>query len=82
LTFTATTEGSFKMMPRPRTYTRVFAVPRSIAMSRPSRKTGCPHMGVAFTSGSARMRSPKIGVASRGTGVTVRLPAPTDLETE
>jgi hypothetical protein len=31
----ATTEGSLSTMPRPRTYTRVFAVPRSTAMSRP-----------------------------------------------
>jgi hypothetical protein len=31
----ATTDGSLSMMPRPRTYTRVFAVPRSTAMSRP-----------------------------------------------
>src|ERR1700729_920318 len=31
----ATTEGSFSTIPRPRTYTRVFAVPRSTAMSRP-----------------------------------------------
>src|SRR5437764_508331 len=31
----ATTEGSFSTIPRPRTYTRVFAVQRSTAMSRP-----------------------------------------------
>src|SRR5438067_10799470 len=31
----ATTDGSFSTIPRPRTYTRVFAVPRSTAMSRP-----------------------------------------------
>ena len=31
----ATTEGSDSTMPRPRTYTSVFAVPRSTAMSRP-----------------------------------------------
>src|ERR1700722_801996 len=35
LVLSATTLGSFKTMPRPRTYTRVFAVPRSTAMSRP-----------------------------------------------
>src|SRR4051794_18936355 len=35
LTLTATTEGSFSTMPSPRTYTRVLAVPRSTAMSRP-----------------------------------------------
>src|SRR5512135_2565527 len=35
LVFSATTEGSLSTMPRPRTYTRVFAVPRSTAMSRP-----------------------------------------------
>src|SRR5687767_4288434 len=35
LTLTATTEGSLRTMPRPRTYTRVLAVPRSTAMSRP-----------------------------------------------
>ncbi len=34
-TLTATTDGSLSTMPRPRTYTRVFAVPRSTAMSRP-----------------------------------------------
>jgi hypothetical protein len=32
----ATTEGSFRTIPRPRTYTRVLAVPRSTAMSRPT----------------------------------------------
>jgi hypothetical protein len=32
---TATTDGSDRTMPRPRTYTSVFAVPRSTAMSRP-----------------------------------------------
>src|SRR6266581_2239543 len=31
----ATTDGSDRTIPRPRTYTRVFAVPRSTAMSRP-----------------------------------------------
>jgi hypothetical protein len=31
----ATTDGSESTMPRPRTYTRVLAVPRSTAMSRP-----------------------------------------------
>ena len=31
----ATTDGSDSTMPRPRTYTSVFAVPRSTAMSRP-----------------------------------------------
>ncbi len=35
LVFRATTDGSFSTMPRPRTYTSVFAVPRSTAMSRP-----------------------------------------------
>ena len=35
LTLTATTDGSLSTMPRPRTYTRVLAVPRSTAMSRP-----------------------------------------------
>src|SRR5690606_37755082 len=34
-TLTATTEGSLRTMPRPRTYTTVLAVPRSTAMSRP-----------------------------------------------
>src|SRR3954452_1095211 len=34
--FTATTDGSFSTTPRPRRYTSVFAVPRSIAMSRPT----------------------------------------------
>src|SRR5215213_7806565 len=33
----ATTEGSESTIPRPRTYTSVFAVPRSTAMSRPPR---------------------------------------------
>src|SRR5215831_4208259 len=31
----ATTDGSLSTIPRPRTYTRVLAVPRSTAMSRP-----------------------------------------------
>ena len=35
-TLTATTDGSSSTMPRPRTYTRVLAVPRSTAISRPS----------------------------------------------
>src|SRR3954447_18495058 len=35
LMLTATTDGSFRTMPRPRTYTSVLAVPRSTAMSRP-----------------------------------------------
>src|SRR6266480_7227898 len=35
LVLSATTDGSFSTIPRPRTYTRVFAVPRSTAMSRP-----------------------------------------------
>src|SRR6202161_196299 len=35
LVFSATTDGSLSTMPRPLTYTRVFAVPRSTAMSRP-----------------------------------------------
>src|ERR1035437_7702144 len=38
LTLTATTEGSFSTIPRPRTYTRVLAVPRSTAISRPNRE--------------------------------------------
>src|SRR5438105_4449955 len=37
LRLTATTDGSFRTMPRPRTYTRVLVVPRSTAMSLPSR---------------------------------------------
>jgi hypothetical protein len=32
----ATTDGSLRTMPSPRTYTSVFAVPRSTAMSRPT----------------------------------------------
>src|SRR5215469_1297043 len=36
----ATTDGSFSTIPRPRTYTRVFAVPRSTAMSRPRNASG------------------------------------------
>ncbi len=35
LVLSATTLGSLRTIPRPRTYTRVFAVPRSTAMSRP-----------------------------------------------
>lgn len=35
LVLMATTDGSFRTMPRPLTYTSVLAVPRSIAMSRP-----------------------------------------------
>src|SRR6266702_303067 len=35
LVLSATTLGSFKTIPRPRTYTSVLAVPRSTAMSRP-----------------------------------------------
>ena len=44
----ATTDGSFNTMPRPRTYTNVFAVPRSTAMSRPTNEDD-PAIGeVAF----------------------------------
>src|SRR6478609_6955016 len=35
LVLSATTEGSFRTIPRPLTYTSVLAVPRSTAMSRP-----------------------------------------------
>ena len=35
LVLIATTLGSLSTIPRPRTYTSVFAVPRSTAMSRP-----------------------------------------------
>src|SRR5262252_1574911 len=35
LVLRATTDGSLSTIPRPLTYTRVFAVPRSTAMSRP-----------------------------------------------
>src|SRR5580658_10805079 len=42
---TATTDGSLKIMPRPRTYTNVLAVPRSTAMSRPSQKNRLSPMG-------------------------------------
>src|SRR5215469_5736719 len=35
LVLSATTLGSLRTIPRPRTYTSVFAVPRSTAMSRP-----------------------------------------------
>ena len=38
LMLTATTDGSLSTMPRPRTYTRVLAVPRSTAMSRPKKR--------------------------------------------
>src|SRR5580693_3843061 len=47
-TFTATTEGSLRMMPRPRTYTSVFAVPRSTAMSRPSKKNRLSRMASIY----------------------------------
>jgi hypothetical protein len=38
LVLIATTDGSLRTMPRPRTYTSVFAVPRSTAMSRPMKE--------------------------------------------
>src|SRR6266498_3416939 len=38
----ATTDGSFTAIPRLRTYTRVFAVPRSTAMSRPRNASMLP----------------------------------------
>ena len=44
LVLRATTDGSLSTIPRPRTYTRVFAVPRSTAMSRP-RKASALLMG-------------------------------------
>src|SRR5664280_962121 len=61
--FTATTDGSFKMMPRPRTYTRVLAVPRSMAMSRPSRENRLS--AIRFDSPRSQLRgmSPKVGEA-------------------
>ena len=48
LVLTATTDGSLSTMPSPRTYTRVLAVPRSTAMSRPTiddrEEKTCPAM--------------------------------------
>ena len=51
LVFTATTLGSFRTMPRPRTYTRVLAVPKSTAMSRPINDKSTSHQH-AFQKGS------------------------------
>src|ERR671935_658391 len=42
----ATTEGSDSTIPRPRTYTSVFAVPRSTAMSRPPKPVSCVNMPI------------------------------------
>ena len=42
LVLSATTDGSFSAIPRLRTYTRVFAVPRSTAMSRPRNASMLP----------------------------------------
>src|SRR5438445_445214 len=47
----ATTEGSFSTMPRPRTYTRVFAVPRSTAISRPRMPVKPSGYGAGFPAG-------------------------------
>src|SRR5271166_1471007 len=60
LTLTATTDGSFKMMPRPRTKTRVFAVPRSTAMSRPNRKNRLSPICCEPPRGERRGSSPEI----------------------
>src|SRR4029450_10726726 len=38
LVLMATTDGSLSITPRPRTWTRVLAVPRSTAMSRPGKR--------------------------------------------
>src|SRR5262245_59934206 len=38
LVLIATTDGSFRTTPRPRTYASVLAVPRSTAMSRPRKR--------------------------------------------
>ena len=46
--FTATTDGSFRTIPRPRTYTSVFAVPRSTAMSRPRKPDSPVSFGVVL----------------------------------
>src|SRR4051794_8168016 len=56
--FTATTDGSFSTTPRPRRYTRVLAVPRSIAMSRPTSAAyqGSDTEDLDFPSGSAGRR--------------------------
>src|SRR5881296_810405 len=45
----ATTEGSDRTMPRPRTYTSVFAVPRSTAMSRPPKPVRVLKKAIAGT---------------------------------
>src|ERR1019366_10214837 len=63
LMFTATTDGSFRMMPRPRTYTRVLAVPRSMAMSRPNRENRLSAMRFDSPRSQHRGMSPKVGEA-------------------
>src|SRR3954447_17807742 len=75
-TLIATTEGSFRTMPRPRTYTRVLAVPRSTAMSRPTidEYQGSDNGGVP-----SRRRSERgdcRGLADKATGCQALGPAP------
>src|SRR5436309_3197181 len=64
----ATTDGSKTTMPRPRTNTKVFAVPRSIANSRPARIQLTPKTPTEPTLAGAR---PK-GSAGPGVGPALR----------
>src|SRR3954452_14243773 len=59
----ATTDGSERTMPRPRTYTSVFAVPRSTAMSRPPNPVSELKMpiGVVAFKKAAAIRGPGRG---------------------
>src|SRR4051812_44788491 len=54
----ATTDGSWSAMPSPRTYTSVFAVPRSMAMSRPPN----PRIELNIPTRASRYRSSLDGV--------------------
>src|SRR5215471_8766288 len=71
---TATTDGSFSKMPRPRAYTSVFAVPRSSARSLPSTLTRCRRESSASggnaTSGTpfgnGKLRGDRMVVAASG----------------
>src|SRR5438046_8443280 len=57
----ATTDGSLRPTPRPRTYTSVFAVPRATAMSRPPKPVRYEKKPIYRT--SARLEKPDEGSA-------------------
>ena len=80
----ATTDGSKTTMPRPRTNTKVFAVPRSIANSRPARIQLTPKTPTEPTLAGARPKGSAGRAWARPCGVIQRervgIPRPHDIQ--